>query len=174
MDRAIEMGTLEMGRMGIRMMTPDVRDQSGVALEIRNAGQTAQLGTLNVAVSNVMSQVIATMMNWRYDTDYKGSDIGFVLSADFNPAPLGADWLRLVTEWYESSKLPRSEWLNIMKANDIISPEYDDELAKNEIMNDDLIPMMPSQQEEVDMENEARALANQPINSPVNTDIDDS
>jgi len=160
MDRAIESATLEMGRMGIRMMTPDVRDQSGVALEIRNAGQNAQLGTLNTAVSNVMSKVIATMMNWRYGTDYKGSDIDFVLSADFNPAPLGADWLRLVTEWYETSKLPRSEWLNIMKANDIISPEYNDEDAKNEIMNDELIPMMPSQAEELDMENMARQIEN--------------
>ena len=164
MDRAIEQATLEMGRMGIRMMTPDVRDQSGVALEIRNAGQTAQLGTLNVAVSSVMSKVIATMLNWRYGSDYAATEIGFVLSADFNPAPLGADWLRLVTEWYETSKLPRSEWLAIMKANDIISPDYNDEAAKQEILNDDLIPMISSQQEELDAENISRELANKDSN----------
>ena len=152
MDRAIESAVLEMGRMGIRMMTPDVRDQSGVALEIRNAGQTAQLGTLNVKVSNVMNRIITAMINWRYNTSYTPRDIEFELSADFNPAPLGADWLRLVTEWYDTGKLPRSEWLSIMKANDIISPEYDDEKAKTEIMEDELILGPPVEAEEYDPE----------------------
>jgi hypothetical protein len=155
MDRAIDQGTLEMGRMGIRMMTPDVRDQSGVALEIRNAGQTAQLGTLNVKVSNVMSRIVATMLNWRYGTDYDATEIKFELSADFNPAPLGADWLRLVTEWYSEGKLPRSEWLSIMKANDIISPGYDDDAAKQEIMSDELIPGPMTDPVETDFETQS-------------------
>jgi len=152
MDRAIDSAVLEMGRMGIRMMTPDVRDQSGVALEIRNAGQTAQLGTLNVKVSNVMARIITAMINWRYNTTYIPSEINFELSADFNPAPLGADWLRLVTEWYDTGKLPRSEWLHIMKANDIISPDYDDEEAKTEIMEDELIIGPPKEEEDLDLE----------------------
>ena len=162
MDRAIDSAVLEMGRMGIRMMTPDVRDQSGVALEIRNAGQTAQLGTLNAKVSNVMARIVTAMINWRYNTEYRVSDIDFELSADFNPAPLGADWLRLITEWYDTGKLPRSEWLSIMKANDIISPEYDDEIAKTEIMEDELIMGPPVEVDELDMEAVANASQNQP------------
>ena len=162
MDRAIESATVEMGRMGIRMLTPDVRDQSGVALEIRNAGQTAQLGTLNTKVSNVMARIVTTMLNWRYGTQYESNEVKFELSADFNPAPLGADWLRLVTEWYDSGKIPRSEWLSIMKANDIIAPDYDDEAAKTEIMEDELIMGPPVDMEELDMEALANKTANQP------------
>src|SRR5690606_35379887 len=52
MDRAISAVIEEMARMGIRMLSPETGEQSGVALEIRNAAQTAQLGTLNVKVSN--------------------------------------------------------------------------------------------------------------------------
>ena len=152
MDRAIESATVEMGRMGIRMLTPDVRDQSGVALEIRNAGQTAQLGTLNVKISNVMTRIITTMLNWRYGTDYQSTEIDFQLSADFNPAPLGADWLRLITEWYDNGMIPRSVWIGIMQANDIIPPEYDDESAKSEIMDDELITGPPVEVEDLDLE----------------------
>jgi len=160
MDRAIDSAVLEMGRMGIRMMTPDVRDQSGVALEIRNAGQTAQLGTLNVKISNVMTRIITAMINWRYNTTHTPADVDFELSADFNPAPLGADWLRLVTEWYDTGKLPRSEWLSIMKANDIISPDYDDQKAKTEIMEDELILGPPVEVEEYDPEQAAVDIQN--------------
>jgi hypothetical protein len=169
MDRAIESATVEMGRMGIRMLTPDVRDQSGVALEIRNAGQTAQLGTLNVKVSNVMSRIVTTMLNWRYGTAYESNEVQFELTADFNPAPLGADWLRLVTEWYDSGKIPRSEWLSVMKANDIIAPDYDDEAAKTEIMEDELITGPPVEIDTLDMEALSRKTQNQGGNS--NADV---
>ena len=160
MDRAIDAATVEMGRMGIRMMTPDVREQSGSALEIKNAGETAQLGTLNVKISNVMSRILTTMVNWRYGLDYSSNEMLFEMSADFNPAPLGADWLRLITEWYDSGKIPRSEWITIMKANDIIAPDYDDEKAKTEIMEDELIMGPPMDVPELDME----AIANKTEN----------
>jgi hypothetical protein len=168
MDRAIESATVEMGRMGIRMLTPDVRDQSGVALEIRNAGQTAQLGTLNVKVSNVMARIIATMLNWRYGSEYESNEINFELSADFNPAPLGADWLRLVTEWYDAGMVPRSLFIDIMKANDIIPPNYDDEAAKTEIMEDELITGPPTNVEELDMEALAQKTQNQGVAEDAN------
>jgi hypothetical protein len=168
MDRAIDSATVEMGRMGIRMLTPDVRDQSGVALEIRNAGQTAQLGTLNVKVSNVMARIIATMLNWRYGSDYESNEINFELSADFNPAPLGADWLRLVTEWYDAGMVPRSLFIDIMKANDIIPPNYDDEAAKTEIMEDELITGPPTNVVELDMEALAQKTQNQGVAEDAN------
>lgn len=132
MDRAIASSIEEMAKLGIRMLTPETA-QSGIALEIRNAAQTAQLGTLNNKVSNIMRQVITFMINWRYNLDIKASDINFSLSADFNPTPLGADWLRLATEWYQQGLIPRSIWLDILKHNDIISPDYDDQEGIKEI-----------------------------------------
>jgi hypothetical protein len=145
MDRAILATIEEMARMGIRMLSPETI-QSGVALEIRNAAQTAQLGTLNIKISNQMADIIAFMLNWRYDKQYSSIDVEFELSADFNPTPLGADWLRLATEWYEKGLIPRSLWLALLKQNDMISPDYDDSTGKLEINGDELI----AQQSKVD------------------------
>jgi len=138
MDRAIAAAIEEMAKMGIRMLSPESA-QSGVALEIRNAAQTAQLGTLNNKISNIMSQIITFMLNWKYDTTYTPADIEFSLSADFNPTPLGADWLRLATEWYQQGLIPRSIWLQILKQNDIVPPDYDDEDGKQEISQDETV-----------------------------------
>jgi hypothetical protein len=135
MEIAIAANIEEMAKMGVRMLTPET-DQSGVALEIRNASQTAQMGSLNNKTSNTFSQIIAFMINWRYGTDLKVSDIKFSLSADFNPMPVGEGWLRLATEWYETGKIPRSVWLQILKQNDMIPPDYDDEEGKKEITED--------------------------------------
>lgn len=138
MDRAIASAVEDMAKLGIRMLSPESA-QSGVALEIRNASQTAQLGTLNTKISNTMSNIICFMLNWRYDLQLKPSDVIFTLSADFNPTPLGADWLRLATEWYQSGLIPRTAWLIILKQNDMLDPEYDDKKGVLEINADDLI-----------------------------------
>jgi len=134
MDRAIQNSIEEIARLGIRMLSPE-SDQSGVALQLRNASQTAQLGTLNSKVSSTMSQVIACMLNWRYDTAFEATDVDFTLSTDFNPTPLGADWLRLATEWYQGGLIPRSVWLGILKHNDMLEPDYDDEEGQKEIVD---------------------------------------
>jgi len=138
MDRAIAASIEDMAKLGIRMLTPETQ-QSGVALDIRNASQTAQLGTLNTKVSNQFASIIAFMLNWRYDLQLRNTDVEFELSADFNPTPLGADWLRLATEWYQAGLIPRSIWLQIMKQNDIISPDYDDEEGQVEITQDNIV-----------------------------------
>lgn len=138
MDRAITQTIEEMARMGIRLLSPE-NEQSGVALEIRNAAQTAQLGTLNAKISTTLSQVICLMINWRYNTNYTVHDIKFCLSTDFNPAPLGADYLRLVSEWYQAGIIPRTVFLDICKKNDIIAPDYDDGSGKEEIEQDGMI-----------------------------------
>lgn len=135
MDRAIAAGIEEMAKLGIRMLTPETA-QSGIALEIRNAAQTAQLGFLNNRISATMSAIIAFMINWKYNLDLKASDVKFTLSADFNPIPLGADWLRLATEWYQQGLIPRSVWIMMLKQNDLVPPDYDDEAGKMEITAD--------------------------------------
>jgi hypothetical protein len=58
------------------------------------------------------------------------------LSPDFDPLPLGEGWLRLATEWYENTLIPRSVWLQMLKHNDIIPPDYDDEVGRAEIAED--------------------------------------
>jgi len=155
MDRAIAATLDEMAKLGIRMLTPDT-DQSGIALQIRNAAQTSQLGTLNTKISAVMADVIAFMLNWRYRLKLTASDVKFELSADFSPVPIGADFIRLLTEFYEKGLLPRSEWLSSLKANDLLTPEYNDEVGKVEIVQDGLIT---TPQENVDYQKQIQAMA---------------
>lgn len=135
MDRAIAAAIEEMARMGIRMLSPEAA-QSGIALQIRNAAQTAQLGTLNIKISNIMRQIIVFMLNWRYDLQLAISDVEFELSNDFAPLTAGPDWLRLATEWYQAGLIPRSVWLVLLKQNDVLAPDYDDELGRQEITSD--------------------------------------
>ena len=76
------------------------------------------------------------MVNWRYDLDLTSADVEFRLSDDFNPTPLGADWLRLATEWYQAGLIPRSVWVNLLKQNELVEPDYDDEKGRQEITAD--------------------------------------
>jgi hypothetical protein len=138
MDRAIESNLAEMTRMGVRILAPE-GDQSGVALEIRNSSLTAQLGLLNNKISATMAEVLKLMLRWRYGKDLEVEEIGFQLSADFNPTPLGSEWARLVTEWYQSRLIPRSVWLSVAKQHDIIPNDYNDALGLEEIGQDPLI-----------------------------------
>ena len=150
----------EMAKLGIRMLTPETA-QSGVALEIRNASQTAQLGTLNAKVCSTLKQVIAFMINWRYGLALNASDIELTLSDDFNPAPLGADWLRLATEWYQQGLIPRSIWLRLLKQNELIDSDYDDKVAQEEINKDELIITPIDQNEQYLQQLEAQQGAQQ-------------
>jgi len=138
MDRAIEANLAEMTRMGVRILAPE-GDQSGVALEIRNSSLTAQLGLLNNKLSATMAEVLKLMLRWRYGKDLDVEELDFQLSADFNPTPLGSEWARLVTEWYQNRLIPRSVWLTVAKQHDIIPNDYDDELGLEEIGQDPLI-----------------------------------
>ena len=147
-----------MTRLGIRILAPeDGTATSGVALEIRNASQTSQLATLNNRVSEVMGTMIRVMVNWRYSTEYRDEDFEFTLSQDFNPAPLGEAWLRLVNDMYEAGTIPRSALINVLKSNDILGADYDDEEGLLEI-EEDVAIVTPREQHESDM-----ALALNPI-----------
>lgn len=135
MDRAIAAHYEEMAKMGIRMLSPETA-QSGVALELRNASQTAQLGSLNIRISDTMKQIILFMINWRYGLSLDSSAINFSMSSDLHSTPLGADWLRLATEWYQQGLIPRSVWLSLLKANELLEAEYDDLAGMQEIAED--------------------------------------
>lgn len=137
MDRAITSTVEEMAKMGIRMLSPE-QAASGVALEIRNASQTAQLGTLNAKVSGTMREVVAFMLNWKYNTDYNANDVEFEMSSDFSPMVGGEGAMRLVSEWYQLGIIGRSTFLNIAKYNDFLPANYDDEAAIEEIQTDPL------------------------------------
>ena len=137
MDRAIQATIEEMAKMGIRMLSPE-QAASGVALEIRNASQTAQLGTLNAKVSGTLREVIAFMLNWKYNTDYSASDLEFQMSSDFAPMVGGEGAMRLVSEWYQGGIISRSTFINIAKYNDFLPADYSDEEAVQEIQTDPL------------------------------------
>jgi hypothetical protein len=137
MDRAISASIEEMAKLGLRMLTPETA-QSGVALDLRNASQNSQLGTLNVKISTTIATIIAFMINWKHGTKLTVKDVKFTMSNDFDPTPLGADWLRLATEWYQGGLIPRGVWLSILKHNDILDPEYDDVAGIEEMNNDPL------------------------------------
>lgn len=132
MEKTIAASIEEMARLGVRMLSPE-SNQSGVALHLRNAPQNAQLGLMNTRVSAVMRQVISLMIEWKYDLKLSPSDIEFSLSTDFKSIPLGEEWVRLVTEWYQESLIPRSLWLTILRHNDIVPSEYNDDDGKVEI-----------------------------------------
>ena len=148
MDRAIESTVQEMAKMGIRMLSPE-QAASGVALEIRNASQTAQLGTLNAKVSNTLREVIAFMLNWKYGTDYSSNEIEFQMSNDFAPMVGGEGAMRLISEWYQSGIISRSTWVSIAKYNDFLPADYSDKAAIEEIQTDPLTNQPSDDQVEV-------------------------
>ena len=86
-----------------------------------------------------MRKIICFMVNWRYDLQIADSDVEFSLSDDFNPTPLGADWLRLATEWYQQGLIPRSIWLLMLKQNDMLDSDYNDEDGQKEINADKIV-----------------------------------
>lgn len=139
MEASIAATIEEMARMGIRMLSPEGSGESGVSLEIRNAAQTAQLGMLNTRISETMRQIITVMLKWKYNVEVLPTDINFTLSADFNPTPVGANWMRLITEWYQQGIIPRSTFIAIAKFNDVLPSEYNDEDGVAEIQSDPLV-----------------------------------
>lgn len=138
MEKAIVSTVDEMARMGIRMLSPE-QAASGVALEIRNASQTAQLGTLNAKVSGTMREVIAFMLNWKYNTEFSADDLEFQMSSDFSPMVGGEGAMRLVSEWYQSGIINRTTFINIAKYNDFLPADFNDEDAIVEIETDPLV-----------------------------------
>lgn len=135
LETSIETTVSELARLGIRMLSPEQTAQSGIALEIRNSPQTAQLGVLNAQIGQVMSEIIKTMLWWKTGTEY---EVDFQLSADFSPSPIGPEWLKLVTEWYEARFIPRTSFIRMLKEHDILPGDYDDEEGQKEIQQDPL------------------------------------
>jgi hypothetical protein len=132
LDRSIAASIDEMAKLGVRMMTAETA-QSGVALQLRNATQTAQLGSLNISLGNTMKQIISFMLSWKYGIDLEESEVGLVLNDDFDKTTFDAQWMRLITEWYESGLIPRSIWLTILRANEVMPADYNDEDGVKEI-----------------------------------------
>ena len=95
-----------------------------------------------------MSDVIVHMLNRRFDLQLTSTDITFSLSPDFDPVSIGVEFLRIATEWYQANLLPRSEWIRLLKANEMLSPEYVDEEGVQEIKTDELTQPGSTQQDD--------------------------
>jgi hypothetical protein len=131
-DRAIAATMDELAKLGIRIMTPEV-SQSGVALEIRNAAQTSQVGFLAELLSIVFSKVIVFMLNWRYDLKLRDADVTVKVNNNFLRQAVSIQWAELVTQWYENNLIPRSLWLSIVKSSELLPADYDDGHGQKEI-----------------------------------------
>jgi hypothetical protein len=138
MEESIRSTVEDLHRMGIRILSPE-GGESGIALEIRNASQTVQLSSINTNISKTMSKIITLMLNWKYDKlQLKESEVQFQMSTDFNPSPIGQEWLRLITHWYESRHISRSTFIRILQQNDILPADHNDELELQEIQKSPL------------------------------------
>lgn len=140
LEAAIEAGKEDLAQLGTRMLSPDYA-QSGVAMQIRNAPQTAQLGTLNTKISDAMKHIINMMLFWKFGIETYPTDVEFTLSGDFDTGSINPETARLVTEWYQSKLIPRSVWLETVRKLEMIPSDYDDvagleEIAKDPSVND--------------------------------------
>lgn len=147
LDVAIKAGLDELAKLGVRMLANEDTQQSGVALQLRSASQTAYIGSLNTKISAVMRDITIHLIKRRYNVDINQSDIKFSLCSDFDTLPLGSEWIKLVGEYYEKNLIPRTAFLDLLKANDLLPPDYDDEEAKKEINDDELVTANLTQQQ---------------------------
>ena len=147
LDTAIKAGLDELAKLGVRMLANEDHEQSGVALQLRSASQTAYIGSLNTKISAVLRDVILHLFKRRFDLDLTVKDVKFDLCSDFDTLPLGAEWIKLMGEYYEKNFIPRTAWLALLKANDLLPADYNDEEAKTEIDKDELTTANLSQQE---------------------------
>ena len=134
---AIESAVEEIGKLGIRMLSPET-NQSGVALEIRNAAQTASLGTLNAKVSSTIEKVIRFMIEWDTNIPVPSNAVEFTMSSDFSPQAQGGEAMSLISEWYQLGLIPRSLFIETAKKNDYISSDYNDDLGQEELTKNPL------------------------------------
>lgn len=138
-DRAIAAAIDEMAKLGVRMLASE-SNQSGVALEIRNAAQTAQLGAMSTAVAATFRQVFRCMIHWRTGVQLPLSAIKFKLSTEFLSTLRDVNALRLVTEWYENGLVPRDVFLHVLTSNDYLPDGYNDDEGQREMRNKTNMP----------------------------------
>ena len=129
----------QLAKMGVRMLAKEM-DESGVAIELRNAGQTSQLAALSRAISQMLQRIFTFMARWRYGSDLE--PVKASLSPDLTSSGLGADEMRLLTEWYMAGVLDRPTWIAMAKANDFLPADYNDEGADQRIADDGVLTAM--------------------------------
>ena len=147
-DAEIQSVIGQLAKMGVRMLAKEM-DESGVAIELRNAGQTSQLAALSRAISQMLQRIFTFMAAWRY-----GSEVGPVkasLSPDLTSSGLGADEMRLVTEWYMGAAVKRETWISMAKANDFLPADYDDSDAAEKIRGDTVLQDILDREKEMKM-----------------------
>jgi len=131
---SISEGYSEIARLGVRMLAPEKSDVSGVALKLRSANQDVTIANLAVILSKTVEKVIDFMVYWKTGEE---SGVSFRLNDDFQLAPLGYEYIKLMTEWYESKLIPRSLWMTLIKDNELIPAEYNDTKGVTEINGDE-------------------------------------
>lgn len=131
-DRAIEKALSEIASLGVRMLTPQ-QQQSGVALKIHNAAQTAQLGSLSTDLANTWRQIIRCMIHWYTGVEPPLESISFSLSSDFLSGAQGDELLRLFGDWLERGIIDRPLFIHILNQNGLLPDGYDDTEAQKSL-----------------------------------------
>ena len=166
METAIKGAYDELTRIGVKMLSlePANADSSGVALQIRNAAQNAQIATLNAKVSDSIKKIILIMLRWKTGLVIPAGEVRYNLSSDFNKLTTSTETIRLISEWYQSGIIPRPLFVEIMKNNDVLPSDYEDASAVNEINADELVmsprAQIESEQESITATNEANNAIN--------------
>ena len=132
MDRAIASNIEEIAKLGVRMLTQNVANESGYARRLQDSPQTATISSLSMKIGSTMSQVFSELATWHFKTPIT---VDIKLASDFDDYVIGEGWLRLATEWYENGHISRDVWVGLLKKNDVLSADYDDSEFQDEIAN---------------------------------------
>lgn len=117
-ETRVQSGKMDLVRMGMRDMAPEVSEQSGAALRIRNANQSSNIGSINARVSSTMRVVISHMLNWKFEL--RGDDVLIPSDIDFGMIDdafdaLTPELLRLYSEWVTADLLSIEEFSSIVQ-----------------------------------------------------------
>ena len=129
-NKTIEDIRQDLQMIGSRQLVRDSR-ASGTALELTNSPYNSILYSLSSAYATTLRRLITTAFNWRYGTSYAQSDFGLTLSVDLADSPTGVNAVQYVLQLFFSGNLPRRELLTVLKANGILSNNYEDTAGEN-------------------------------------------
>ena len=147
--KSIEASYEEMSNLGMRLMSPEVRSHvSGVAINLQQGASVSILASLNTRISETMRNIIASMVNWRYGTDYAIGDFSFSLSSDFTAGPIGIEGVRLIGEWYLRGMVDADAWIYAAKKNDLLPSDWDVVAARENLKTDEIFIDLMTRREE--------------------------
>ena len=126
LNSSIEATRQDLIQLGARQLNRDSR-ASGVAIDLTNSPYTASLSALSRVYSNTLRKVVRDAVNWKTKSNYALSDFNVELSSDLSRSATGQDAVQTVVQLFLAGQLPRTELIQVLKDNSIISSDYVDD-----------------------------------------------